>query len=551
MDEFEKIQEIVKKFNNEAKNIKKEISDIEKTRTSLAQERNRAKNDVFNADIEKINILGDQISKLGNQSQELQNKLNSKFNEIKNEIGFKIDNLIAEKIRKIRQVEEEREELVEEIIAQENKNIKYEMQKQEFFERFHRMPELSKQAKIENEIQEKKYMVNKIRVQRIERTEDQAEIELESLARAKRNLKNGNLESILKSEQISKQIDVVEEIEKNEEASFDETVVAIENIEQVEQEKNEEESFELPLTVENMDVEELYVEEFEPIEELKIEPFEEIEEFESEEFKPEKFEVEEYKENVEEQEVQKLENNNVDDKERKLLSEIEKIAKAIVEEIAEKQTQDIQKVEENNEKEIITFEEEEEQKIEVKEKPVLVNIIAKFEDGEIVYKAQTSNGDEIKIYPKNISNENILLKTKKDKETIKAILTDYASAEGKLFDEDTVDKIDTSVCEVFTEFANKYNYDLRELMYNYAMTFLGYQEGKPEEVPEITYNLAYIEKANLTKKEKKIIEKICKDARYSNRTDIIGCITLFSKLKYILKRIFAVNSTKGLPEGKY
>ena len=550
MDEFEKIQEIVKEFNNEAKNIKKEISDIEKTRTSLAQERNRAKNDVFNADIEKINILGDQISKLGNQSQELQNKLNAKFLAVKNEIGSKIDNLITEKIRKIRKVEEEREELVEEIIAQENKNIKYEMQKQEFFERFHRVPELSKQAKIENEIQEKKYMVNKIRVQRIERTEDQAEIELESLARAKRNLKNGNLESILKTEQISKQIDAVEEIEKNEEASFDETVVAVENIEQVEQEKHEEESFELPLTVENMDVEELYVEEFEPIEELKIEPFEEVGEFELEEFKPEKFEVEEYKD-VEEQEVQKLETNNVDDKERKLLSEIEKIAKAIVEEIAEKQTQDIQKVEENNEKEIITFEEKVEQKHEIKEKPVLVNIIAKCEAGEIVYKAQISNGDEIKIYPQNRLNENILLRTKKDKETIKAILTDYASAEGKLFDEDTVDKIDTSVCEVFTEFANKYNYDLRELMYNYAMTFLGYQEGKPEEVPEITYNLAYIEKANLTKKEKKIIEKICKDARYSNRTDIIGCITLFSKLKYILKRIFAVNSTKGLPEGKY
>ena len=64
-----------------------------------------------------------------------------------------IDNLITERIRKVRKIDEERQELEERIALKEERNLKYEMQKQEFYERFGRTPELSKNAEQEDEIQ--------------------------------------------------------------------------------------------------------------------------------------------------------------------------------------------------------------------------------------------------------------------------------------------------------------------------------------------------------------------------------------------------------------
>ena len=67
----------------------------------------------------------------------------------------------------------------------------------------------------------------------------------------------------------------------------------------------------------------------------------------------------------------------------------------------------------------------------------------------------------------------------------------------------------------------------------------------------ITYNFSYLNGTNLSKKEKKIISKICKNALKNEKIDIIGAITGFRKIKYILRRLLATNNIKTLTEGKY
>ena len=87
-----------------------QIAQIEKQRNDFAQERNSKKHaDIteYKADIDE---LGKQISKLGNQSQKLQNKLNAKFYSIKQVVDLMVDNTIIEIIRKIRKIEENKEE---------------------------------------------------------------------------------------------------------------------------------------------------------------------------------------------------------------------------------------------------------------------------------------------------------------------------------------------------------------------------------------------------------------------------------------------------------
>lgn len=146
-----------------------------------------------------------------------------------------------------------------------------------------------------------------------------------------------------------------------------------------------------------------------------------------------------------------------------------------MEEIIAEQTKDINKSEieeKNDEQEIITFEEKQEEvKVQkVEEKVTLLNIIAKIEDGEVMYKAQASNEEELKIYP-TLEVRNVLLNDKECREEIKEILINYVVEEYKAWDNKVIKKIDPTVCYLLERFAQKYNYDARTLMYNYAMSF--------------------------------------------------------------------------------
>lgn len=545
MNGLEEIQKIIKNFVNESKQVKKQISEIESKRTQLAQERNEKKNANTSDCGAEISVLGKQISELGNQSQELQNKLDLKFNEMKRLVNLTIDNLITEGIRKVRKIDEERQELENKILLQEERDTKYEMQKQEFYERFGRMPELSEKAKKEDEIQDKQCLTYQAGIKELENLIVGMEVKLAELATVKRNFKNRNWSDIIGSENL------------------------------------EEEAIVLPLMEEEIQIEEL-----EPIEYVKVEEFEPIEEIEIEELNVEPFDIEE----IEEQETTKNSESieiveefeeqepivNVEQVEKiepvieqKQVDEVEELAKAIVEEIIAEQTKDlnINKVEEQQEiikqaeeetdtveQEIITFEEKEkEEKVNTpvfEEKVTLSNIIAKIEDGEIVYKVQVSNGEEFKVYP-TLETRNILLNDKECREEIKEILINYAVAEYRLLDNKVINKIDPTVCEVLERFANKYNYDARYLIYNYAMSFSKNGENEIDIAIPITYNFSYLKGTNLSKKEKKVISKICKNALKNEKVDIIGSVKGFSRIKYVLKRLFAANNTNALPEGKY
>ena len=618
MNGLEEIQGSIKNFIYERQQVKNQISEIEEKRAQLAQERNEKKNANGSGNVAIINELGKQISELGNQSQELQNKLDSRFNEVKTQVNLSIDNLIAEGIRRIRKIEEEREDLEYKIKLQEERNEKYEIQKQEFYERFGRVPELSENAIKEDKIQDKECLENKVKIQELEEQIENIEIEITEFARTKREFKNGDWAKIINED------DVEEEQEENVE-EFDVEV--------------EEESITLPLMTEEVEtikeaVEELQVEKFEPLEELQVEEFEPVEEFRVEEFEPieelqveqlgpiEEIQVEEFTP-VKESKTEKIEVSPIrefktfgveeddddvqmawkiqeDDEEEKTkiqsvsqaekaveekqIDEIEEMARTIIEEIVAEQTKDlnieeseekqeeqetIQKIEqepikeeqtlvenilEEPEEEIITFEDNDEEKIQMPlftERVALSGIIAKIENGELVYKAQISNGDEIKVYPTKLETGNLLLKYKENRNMLKEILINYAVTEYKTLDKKVINKLDPIVCELLIAYSKKYNYDTQKLIYNYAMSFSKTEECELYLVPEIVYNFAYIDEANLSKKEKKILSNICKNANKNEKINMIGCITKFGKIKYALKRIFAVNATKSLPEGKY
>ena len=88
------------------------------------------------------------------------------------------------------------------------------------------------------------------------------------------------------------------------------------------------------------------------------------------------------------------------------------------------------------------------------------------------------------------------------------------------------------------------------LIYNYAMSFAKNEMLKTDFV-SITYNIAYIDETNLSKLEKREITKICKKSFKNENVDIIGGKSTFSGIKYIFKRLFAINNGNRLPEGKY
>ena len=499
MNGLDEIQVYIKSFIDEKVQIQQEISTIEEKRVQLAQERNeKKKNNAVNVE---INELGNQISELGNRSQELQNKLDFKVYEIKSQINLIINNAVAENMRKIRQINDEIIELEQKNNNLKERNERYKLQKQEFCLRFGRMPELSENAKKDNEFQAREAKKRKIIIQELEESIENIKNQIDILFATKVNIKKGNW-----------------------------------NLEEIETKTKEEVIHIEPVIIEELDpIEELYVEDFGPIEQIYVEPFELIEEIKIEEIN-----------SVGELNIQEIQENEDTDS----IDAIEQLARAIVEEIVVEQTNT--KVEE----EIIPFED----KVEKKEKVIIPlfgqitkisNITVKFEEEQLVYKAQMSDGEEIKICPAQLSTENVILRDKQNREECKEILINYAISEYKNFDKKVMNKIDPLICELLIECSEKYNLNAQNLIYNYAMSFSNDGEVDLETVPGIIYNLSYMEDSELSRKEKAIIKKICKSTSKNSRIEVIESFTGFKKIKYLLKRIFAVNNVKVLPEAKY
>ena len=496
MNRVEEIKEVRENFEKESKQSKMQISEIEEQRTKLAKKRNAIKQENSKNNFVEISRLGKKISELGNESQRLQNKLDIKFNEIKRIVNLTIDNLVTEEIRKVRKIEEEQKEIEEKILEIKEKNARYEFQKSEFYKRFGRMPEVSENSRKEDESQAKQISLYKKRSNEIEKSIVNTENELVELASIKRNFRNENWSSIIEKQEVVKEVN--------------------------------EESIILPLMEE-----EFQVEETEPIEYIDVKKFEPIE----------KVEIGE----IEIETPNKIE--EIEDE--KQVDEIERLARAIVEEIVAEQTKEL-KINNIEEKEIIEKEEiSTEKEPETSSKDiVLLNIIAKVEDGEIVYKAQINNGEEIKVYP-TLEVKNVLLNDREYREEIKEFLISYATTQHKMFDSRVTKKIDPTVCQILEKFAKKYNLDEKCLVYDYAMSFSKNGLGIMNSVVPITYNLSYLKNTNLSKKERSVITKICKKALENENVDIIGGITGFDKIRYMFKKLFNINSIKALNDGKY
>ena len=507
MNGLEEIQEYMQKFICEKQEIQQQIAEIEKQRTQLAEQRNRMKKS--NSNCAEIDGLGRQISELGNQSQEIQNQLDFKIRAVKTQVSSIIDNLIAEGIRKIRLCNDEIRELEEKNEKQKERKEKYELQKQEFYLRFGRMPELSENAINQNKEQEEQCKNNILQISELSRQIDEIKNDISKLVTIKKSFNYGNWNSIIGEENTS---DLLE-------------------------------------------IETLYINEMEPIEEITVEPFEQIEEVYIEEFNPtliEEIQIQEFKEETSEPQMTEIEltANPID--------EIEQLARAIVEEIASQQTANISHVETNVEnisesEDIVSCEQENEKNERViiplfGQRTKISNIVVKIEDGELVYKAQMSDDKEVKIYPAQLGGESVLLRDKQNREECKEILINYAITEYKIFDKKVVNKIDPLICELLIECAERYGLEAQELVYNYAMSFV---TGDSESVPGIVYNLSYINESSLSRKEKAIINKICRNASKNNGIDVIESFSGFKKVKYVLKRLFAVNNVKVLPEAKY
>lgn len=535
MNGLEEIQIRVKRIKELKFQEQQKISEIEEKRNELASKRNEIKKQ--NPNDSDVIELGKQIAKLGNESQELQNKLDSACCAIKNEVNLIVTNLVSEGIRKIRKVDFEIQELKEKVETQNEKNVRYKIQKQEFYARFGRMPELSENAVKNFKENEKEKIRNLREISKLKIQVENIKEEIANYANIKQQFKNGNYGYIL-PEKPEEKIEIKEMAEIVEEPEIEELYIEEEPI-----------------------IEEFYVEDVEPIEEIVVE------DIIVEAFKEEKEENTVTIENM--QESSKDENSVTENIEELQKDEVAELAKQIVEKIVSEQTNTetntefdkIEEIEENDEnpEDIISFEIETGKIEGKKEKPIIAlfgqrakisNIIIKFEEGELVYKAQMTDDEEIKIYPSQINEEGVILRDKQNRKECEQILINYSISEEKVLDKKVVKYIDPLVCELLIECAEQYGYDAQELVYNYAMSFSRRYEVNTDAIPNIIYNISYIEQSKLNKKERNIVNRTCKNAIKNIKIDVIESMSGFKKIKYVLKRLFAINNVKVLSDAK-
>lgn len=569
MDRLEEIKEKLQNYMEEKRKTQQQISEIETQRVEAAQDRNFKKglNRVFKSEDIKSEIdeLGKEISNLGNESQTLQKQIDSKLVEIKSQLSIELNNLIAEDIRKTRIIDEQIQEIMASNVEQKERTSKYQSQKQEFFVRFGRIPELSQEAVQEWEKQQKKYESNLREIARLKNNRQKIEGSILELSTLQKDIRHGDIYGFIVPEQQT--LPKVEEYSqvgegKVQEAKQDEEIQVEDFVPQEEQPIEE-------LNIEDFKpVEEIHIEEFKPVEEPKIEEFKpiegpNIEELHVEEFKP----VEDFKP-FEEIKIEGFEpvgkihvKEPDSDKENQVVNfvsteETQQTEEPKTEKFVEwSTTGDIDEAESKRidplkEQEIITFEDN---KIISKNKETnkslpltLQNIVVKIEDGELVYKAQISNGEIITKYP---CKENILVGDYGIRPKIAARVAKYALSRYKNFDRKVIKKLDPIICKIIEEFGEKYNQDTNKLIYNYAMSFSKIGIIEPNLLPEIIYNLSYIKEAKMSKEEQKAIEKISRNANRNSKIDTIGVTTKIDKIKYFLRKIFNINKVNTLPEG--
>lgn len=526
MNRLEEIQEIVKNFILGKSETKNKIKEIENKRNQLAEIRNAKKIEIQTAETQaEINELGKEISELGIKSQNMQKELDSQNLHVKPEIDMQINNEISERIREIRRAEEIKTELEEKITTNDQKQKRYEEQRQEFFNKFGRMPELSLLAqkeisKQQQDIENKEQELNEYK-QKIENIQE----ELEKLTTIKSDFEAGKISEFEKGEDNN----IENQIEKLVANMIEEQV---ENI--VEEEK-----------AEPIEIEEINLNEIQPLEEKQEEKVETIQKIEEAEPEEKTFDIE-----VEEIATNEETSNSID----KVMEEsqqidtvdIEEIIKQAMQKIEEATAQNVEPITENEE-EIVTNEEEAEPE-EVFVGPVkLVGITTKIEDGKIVYKAEMNNGETIKA----VLTESRRTSARESREKIKGLLINYAVAEYRMLDKNVIKRIDPIICEILNTFAKKYNYDSQNLIYNYAMSFSKNEAIEIDFMPNIVYNFLQIEESDVDDKDKKYLKKVCKNANKNDRIEVIEKIRGIQKIKCMLKRLLNSNGTKALSEGKY
>ena len=503
----EMIIEEIKKFKEQCQEQKKQISEIEIKRNQLAEQRNSAKKNAFTeSDWQNINDLGKEISNLGNQSQELQKQVDRETLESKKQIISKIDNLIAEEIRKARLINEQIQEIEDDNKVHQERKVRYEIQKQEFYKRFGREPEFSEETREEISKLTEKFKESQKEIIKLENRVNEIESGIQQMANIKEDFKRGNIQKILEEAQTEQKTfveEAKEEMPQIEEIQIEEAPV-IENIE-----------IEEPPVIENIEIEEPPV-----IENINIEEPPELEELNIEDLY-----VDEFKEFPEEKDTDPIEED--------LIKQIEKL-------LEEKELE---------EKEIITIEDEVQNyndELKNREQPALIEcVIVKAEKGKLVYKAQINNEDTIVYYPEEKESlvKEIIDKTKK-------AFIEYAIEQHEMFDKNVMNYIDYNICKLFYDFAKKYNNDFGKLVYNYAMTF-SEEDIEVNDLPDITYNIAEIKKAKLKGKQKHYINKICKSASLNSEITIIDKLKGISRLKYAIKKLFGIKNVQLLPEGKH
>ena len=510
-------KEIIAPLNERIENKEEELSELAKNKRAfknsnwhfIIKDESKEENIIENVEIQKINPIAQTTNEEdAAEDDDAQNEIDALLTAVEEVISPLDSESITEEVQNVKPTEEEaitlplmdniEEKVKTDFVVSDTEN---------------------------NNIQEiEENLFEDVKIENIEPLE---EVEVEYIE----PLEEINLEDIQPIEEIS-----LEDIQPIQEIKIEET-------EPIEEVKIEEISA----------PEDIVLEDIQPIEEIKIEETE-IKNIEPEEIKVENIqtvETEQENENVQEIKEEKVvEANSFETENKEQTIELDTL----------ENIQNMEEHEDNNknsveaEEEIITYEDSLEKTRELPTldgKVTLMNITAKFEEKELVYKAQLSNGKELNIYPRKQKTGNLILKYKENIEEIKEILINYAVAEYRALDKKVIKKIDPIICETLITFAKQYNYDAQSLIYNYAMSFSKYEECEIDTLPNITYNVSYMEGTNLNKKEKEILAKICKNAKKNEKIDIVGCNTGFSKIRYILKRTFNTNNANALPEGKY
>lgn len=526
-----RIKECIENFILDKQQLNNEILNIERERNEIAQQRNmkKATMDMNNYDVSReVNELGWKIAELGNRSQELQNEINAKYINTKEYINSVIGELISD-----------------EAISQENR-IQLEQAKKKV-----RSGEFSKILDILQEIENPCSIGNNETAQETENIEMVEESQ--DIAEVQACVKENDTQEI-EQEQQEEQSNF-EAIQEIQEESSEE--ISIDDLDQIEEFKVEEFEPVAELEIEEMEpIEELNIEEFnQQIKELEIQEIDPIEELEIAEFTPIEFEQEVQQSNGTEQiqveEINEGEESidleNLLDRYVQLIREEEMQKREPVLALAEeqKETEQVQEIAEINTGDAAVAQEE---NININEKVTMSNIIVKIENGRLLYKAQLSNGAEIKVYPCNENEGQILEKDKEKKNEIKESLINYALAEYRMFDKRVIKKIDPVVCDILTKFAKQYNYEAQSLVYSYAMSFSN-MDAEIEAVPQITYNMYFTENSEMSKKEKEVLSKICRGARKNDKIEVIGYNSIISKIKCAIKKVLNTEKISALAEG--